>query len=82
MERSNHNKTINQECMNVINKQIVISGTTVLVGLGLLSFALWGQPPVSRDPNIGAGILFLLGIAVAAGGIVWLVVEIIKAERQ
>lgn len=65
--------------LNMINKQIIISSITVLVGLGLLSFAFWGQPPVSRDPNIGAGILFLLGIVVAACGIVWLVVELIKA---
>lgn len=62
--------------------KLVIPIATVLFGLALFAFEMWGQPaPVSRDPNIGAGLIGLAGIAIAALGVIKIILELIWHQK-
>ncbi|GEM_PF-2849393 len=66
-----------------MNKKLAILGFTALLGIALFAFEMWGQPaPVSRDPDIGAGLLGLLGIAIAAFGILGFILESVKSLKN
>lgn len=57
----------------------------VLFGLGVavLVLARWlDQAPVTRDPNIGAGLAAVLGLALILAGLGWMIIVVMGTIRR
>ncbi len=69
--------------LSMINKKLYTPGIIALAGIALLSFVMWEiSKPVSRDPNIGIGLIGLMSIGIIGCGVVWFTLELIKIIRH
>jgi uncharacterized iron-regulated membrane protein len=66
-----------------MNKKLIILGATALIGIGLFIYTMWSQAaPVTRDPDIGAGLIGLLAAAAGIFGILGFVLELINSRKR
>lgn len=72
--------------LNPKNTPYLLAGVSVVAGAALFIFATVTEGPVTRDPNIGTGLLQLLAslliiVGVVGGGIT-LLVRKVRASRK
>jgi hypothetical protein len=62
---------------------VIVSSTVLAVGFILTVVGAWlnAQETGVGGANIGAGVLFLFGVAVGAAGVVALVVALVREQR-
>jgi hypothetical protein len=68
---------------NQMKKKIVILGLGAVISFGLFMYTTWGQAaPVTRDPDIGGGLIGLAAIVVAIFSILGLALEFINSRKR